>query len=114
MLASDAWHPDWVFVAKEIGVEPGRPSSSAGSVEILLSSSSSELTEASIAHIPADICPASHELCQECKALQDRLTAIGLTRSVSEAPSALTVRSRLDRKSPEDYKCTVTCNDVRV
>jgi hypothetical protein len=27
---------------------------------------------------------------------------------------ALTVCSRLDRKSQEDYKCTVKCNDVRV
>ena len=33
---------------------------------------------------------------------------------VSEAPSALTVPSRPDRKSQEGYKCTVKCNDVRV
>jgi hypothetical protein len=33
---------------------------------------------------------------------------------IRTAPSALMVRSRLDRKSQEDYKCTVKCNDVRV
>ena len=37
-----------------------------------------------------------------------------LPAEVSEAASALMVGSRLDRKSQEDYKCTVKCNDVRV
>jgi hypothetical protein len=37
-----------------------------------------------------------------------------LPAEVSEAPSAPAVRSRLDRKSQEDDKCTVKCNDVSI
>jgi hypothetical protein len=42
------------------------------------------------------------------------IVATHLPAVVSEAPGALTVRGRLDRKSQEDYKCTVKCDDVRV
>ena len=46
--------------------------------------------------------------------VRDKEAMWHLPAEVSEAPSALMVRSRLDRKSQEDHKCTVECNDVRV
>ena len=46
--------------------------------------------------------------------VRDKEAMWHLPAEVSEAASAPMVGSRLDRKSQEDYKCTVKCNDVRV